>query len=141
MSHDSHVGSLIRPDALIAARQAAERHELAAPDLRRIQEEAIRDVVRLQEDIGLRVATDGEFNRGSWQRDFLLKLENVALIPSRLSVRFPMVDHPSASRAEAALIAIHGLEGNDNAQPHPRWPGFRVSPPEPANRPHNAPLS
>lgn len=83
-----HVGSLIRPDALIAARQAAERHELPAAELRRIQEDAIREVVRLQEGIGLRVATDGEFNRGSWQRDFLLKLKNVALIPSRLSVRF-----------------------------------------------------
>jgi methionine synthase II (cobalamin-independent) len=83
-----HVGSLIRPDALIAARQAAERHELPAAELRRIQEDAIREVVRLQKGIGLRVATDGEFNRGSWQRDFLLKLKNVALIPSRLSVRF-----------------------------------------------------
>jgi 5-methyltetrahydropteroyltriglutamate--homocysteine methyltransferase len=44
--------------------------------------------VRLQEEIGLKLATDGEFNRGSWQRDFLLKLANVELIPSRLTVRF-----------------------------------------------------
>src|SRR5690242_15770309 len=83
-----HVGSLIRPDALIAARQAAERGEVAAAELRRIQEEAVRSVVRLQEDLGLRLATDGEFNRGSWQRDFLLKIDNVAMMPSRLTVRF-----------------------------------------------------
>ena len=83
-----HVGSLIRPDALIAARAAAERGELASAELQRVQRDAIRDVVRLQEDIGLRLATDGEFNRQSWQRDFLLKFDNVALIPSKIKVRF-----------------------------------------------------
>jgi methionine synthase II (cobalamin-independent) len=83
-----HVGSLIRPDHLVAARQAAERGDMPATELRRIQEQAIRDVVRLQEELGLKVATDGEFNRGSWQRDFLLKFDNVKLIPSRLTVRF-----------------------------------------------------
>jgi 5-methyltetrahydropteroyltriglutamate--homocysteine methyltransferase len=83
-----HVGSLIRPNALIAARAAAERKEMADAELKTIQEDAIRSVVRLQEDIGLKVVTDGEFNRGSWQRDFLLKLANVALIPSKIQVRF-----------------------------------------------------
>jgi 5-methyltetrahydropteroyltriglutamate--homocysteine methyltransferase len=83
-----HVGSLIRPDALIAARNATEQGTLAAAELRRLQEDSIREVVRLQEEIGLRVVTDGEFNRGSWQRDFLLKFQNVALIPSKLTVRF-----------------------------------------------------
>src|ERR1043166_5407521 len=83
-----HVGSLIRPDALIAARAAAERGEMPEAELRRIRENAIRDVVALQQEIGLNVVTDGEFNRGSWQRDFLLKLENVQLIPSKLTVRF-----------------------------------------------------
>src|SRR5215207_9259470 len=83
-----HVGSLIRPVALIAARKSAEQGALTPADHRRIQQDAIRDVVRLQERIGLRVVTDGEFNRGSWQRDFLLKLENVALIASKLTVRF-----------------------------------------------------
>jgi 5-methyltetrahydropteroyltriglutamate--homocysteine methyltransferase len=83
-----HVGSLIRPDALIASRQAAERGDIPAAQLRSIQEEAIREVVRLQEEIGFKLVTDGEFNRGSWQRDFLLKLDNVALIPSKLTVKF-----------------------------------------------------
>ena len=49
-----HVGSLIRPAALIAARQAAEQGEMPAAELTRIQHDAIRDVVRLQEEIGLR---------------------------------------------------------------------------------------
>jgi len=83
-----HVGSLIRPDALIIARQAAEKGEIAADTLARIQHGAIRDVVRMQEEIGLKLATDGEFNRQSWQRDFLLKIGNVKPMPSRLTVRF-----------------------------------------------------
>jgi len=82
------VGSLIRPDALTEARRQAEAKQISIDDLHRIQHEAIRDVVRLQEDIGFKSITDGEFNRGSWQRDFLLKLENVALVPSKMSVRF-----------------------------------------------------
>jgi 5-methyltetrahydropteroyltriglutamate--homocysteine methyltransferase len=83
-----HVGSLIRPDALIAARQAAEEGEIAAAELTRIQQKAIRDVVRLQEDIGFQLVTDGEYNRTFWQRDFLLKFANVRQVPAKLMVRF-----------------------------------------------------
>jgi 5-methyltetrahydropteroyltriglutamate--homocysteine methyltransferase len=83
-----HVGSLIRPDALIEARAAAEKGELAAAELARIQHRAIRDVVRLQQEAGLRLATDGEYNRFSWQRDFLLKIGNVKPLTSKLTVRF-----------------------------------------------------
>jgi 5-methyltetrahydropteroyltriglutamate--homocysteine methyltransferase len=83
-----HVGSLIRPDALIEAREAAEKGALPAAELMRIQRDAIRGVVRLQEELGLRLVTDGEYNRHSWQRDFLLKIGNVKNMPSRLTVRF-----------------------------------------------------
>ena len=83
-----HVGSLIRPDALIKAREATDKGALPAAELMRIQHEAIRGVVRLQEELGLRLVTDGEYNRHSWQRDFLLKIGNVENMPSRLTVRF-----------------------------------------------------
>jgi 5-methyltetrahydropteroyltriglutamate--homocysteine methyltransferase len=83
-----HVGSLIRPEALIAAREAAANGEIAPDALARIQHDAIRGVVRMQEEIGLSLVTDGEFNRQSWQRDFLLKIGNVKPMPSRLTVRF-----------------------------------------------------
>ncbi len=107
-----HVGSLIRPDGLIAARKSAEQGALAPAELARIQQDAIRDVVRLQERIGLRVVTDGEFNRGSWQRDFLLKLENVALIPSKLTVRF----HSAAGARDHAppSLQVTGRLGRPN---------------------------
>src|ERR1700730_16897671 len=118
-----HVGSLIRPAALIAARQAAdrfgaERKEMPDAELKRIQEDAIRAVVRLQEDIGLKLVTDGEFNRGSWQRDFLLKLANVTLIPSKIKVRFHsqagMRDHaPPSLQVTGKLARPHGIFVDD----------------------------
>jgi 5-methyltetrahydropteroyltriglutamate--homocysteine methyltransferase len=83
-----HVGSLIRPPALIKAREAAQEKAMTEAELKRIQHDAIRDVVRMQEDLGLKLVTDGEFNRTSWHRDFLLKFRNVRTMPSRLTVRF-----------------------------------------------------
>jgi len=113
-----HVGSLIRPDGLIAARQAAEKGELAREQLQRLQEDAIREVVRLQEDIGLKVVTDGEFNRTSWQRDFLLRFSNVAPIQARLTVRFHSAagtrDHTPPSLAVTGKLARpHGIFVDD----------------------------
>jgi 5-methyltetrahydropteroyltriglutamate--homocysteine methyltransferase len=83
-----HVGSLIRPDALIGAREAAEKNEIAPAELARIQHQAIRAIVRLQEDLGFKLATDGEYNRTFWQRDFLVKFENVRQVAAKLTVRF-----------------------------------------------------
>jgi 5-methyltetrahydropteroyltriglutamate--homocysteine methyltransferase len=87
-----HVGSLIRPEALIKAREQAEKKELPDTALQSIQRAAIRDVVRLQEELGLKVVTDGEFNRHSWHRDFMLKFANVQMMPSKLTVRFHSAD-------------------------------------------------
>ena len=87
-----HVGSLIRPEALIKAREQAEKKEISHAALAPIQQAAIRDVVRLQEELGLKVVTDGEFNRHSWHRDFMLKFTNVQMMPSKLTVRFHSAD-------------------------------------------------
>jgi 5-methyltetrahydropteroyltriglutamate--homocysteine methyltransferase len=83
-----HVGSLIRPDTLIAAREKAEKNEISAAELKPIQQAAIREVVRMQEDLGLKLVTDGEYNRHSWHRDFMLKFQNVRMMPSKLTVKF-----------------------------------------------------
>lgn len=100
--HAEHVGSLIRPDTLIRAREAAEKGEIAPADLTRIQHEAIREAVRMQEDMGFRLATDGEYNRGFWQRDFLLKLSNVRPTPAKFTVRF----HSSAGTRDNAPATL-----------------------------------
>ncbi|MBO0766668.1 MAG: 5-methyltetrahydropteroyltriglutamate--homocysteine methyltransferase, partial [Hyphomicrobiaceae bacterium] len=82
------VGSLIRPALLIQARKATSAGRMPPEDLRRIQQDAIREVVRMQEEIGLNAITDGEYNRSFWQRDFLLKLDNVTETQSKIGVRF-----------------------------------------------------
>jgi 5-methyltetrahydropteroyltriglutamate--homocysteine methyltransferase len=112
------VGSLIRPAALIEARKAAAEGKLPADELRHIQESAIREVVRMQETIGLKSITDGEYNRSSWQRDFLLKLDNVELVASRISVRFHTAegvrDHAPPSLAVTGKLGRpHGIFVDD----------------------------
>jgi 5-methyltetrahydropteroyltriglutamate--homocysteine methyltransferase len=67
------VGSLLRPAHLIEARQKLRRREIDAAGLKRIEDEAIRKVVALQEAIGLESISDGEFRRQSYIVDFFRK--------------------------------------------------------------------
>lgn len=66
-----HVGSLLRPPALAAAREQWRRGELAARALRQIEDEAIREAVGMQESVGLKGITDGEFRRDFWHLDYM----------------------------------------------------------------------
>src|SRR5215471_20609380 len=72
-----HVGSLLRPRVLLQAREGAARGAISATELRAIEDDAIRDAVRMQEDIGLRSVTDGEFRRASWHMDFIYEIAGV----------------------------------------------------------------
>ena len=72
-----HVGSFLRPKALIDARAARSRGEIDAAALRAVEDDAIREVVRLQEDLGLKGINDGEFRRTYFHTDFLLQLDGV----------------------------------------------------------------
>jgi 5-methyltetrahydropteroyltriglutamate--homocysteine methyltransferase len=98
-----HVGSLIRPDALIQAREATKKGEKSEAALRDVQQSAIRDVVRMQESIGLKVVTDGEYNRQSWQTDFLLKFANVKLVPSKNPMHFHTAEGGDQERRPPTL--------------------------------------
>jgi len=72
-----HVGSFLRPRALIEARERFAKREITAEALRVAEDAAIRDIVRFQEDLGLRGITDGEFRRTYFHIDFLTQLEGV----------------------------------------------------------------
>ncbi len=74
-----HIGSLLRPPRL---REAFRRHaagEIDAAALRAAQDEAIREVVKLQEDCGLEVVTDGEFRRVSYWEKFVRLTRGLAV--------------------------------------------------------------
>ena len=72
-----HIGSFLRPPALLEARERHRRGELDAAALRAVEDEAIRGVVALQEEVGLRGVTDGEQRRTYFHIDFLEKLDGV----------------------------------------------------------------
>ncbi len=83
-----HVGSLLRPPALIAARERHRAGELSALELREAEDRAICDAVRSQEELGFQAVTDGELRRGSWHMDFLYQIGGVSRGESALKVRF-----------------------------------------------------
>jgi 5-methyltetrahydropteroyltriglutamate--homocysteine methyltransferase len=82
-----HIGSLLRPSAL---RQAFRDHAAKRIDdnaFSQIQEQCIRDVVKMQEDVGLKVATDGEFRRGSYWSRFVERVEGFVIKPAVFKFR------------------------------------------------------
>src|SRR6266496_5549309 len=83
-----HVGSLLRPKHLLQARAEYGDGTLSADELRVIEDEAVRDVVRMQEEVGLQSATDGEFRRTSWHMDFIYQLGGIHKADENLTVRF-----------------------------------------------------
>ena len=79
-----HVGSLLRPQELLRARQT-----LTGDELRAAEDAAIRDVVRKQREVGLQSATDGEFRRSSWHMDFIYRLGGIGQADDeKITVRF-----------------------------------------------------
>jgi 5-methyltetrahydropteroyltriglutamate--homocysteine methyltransferase len=74
-----HVGSLLRPQPLLAAREQRRNGEISSDELRRIEDAHIRDVVGKQEAVGLKSVTDGEFRRTYFHIDFLERLQGVTV--------------------------------------------------------------
>jgi 5-methyltetrahydropteroyltriglutamate--homocysteine methyltransferase len=83
-----HVGSLLRPPELLRAREQHAAGALSADQLRETENAAIRDVVRMQADLGLQTATDGEFRRASWHMDFIYQLRGVSRTSEAIRVHF-----------------------------------------------------
>jgi methionine synthase II (cobalamin-independent) len=83
-----HVGSLLRPPRLHAAREDFAAGRITADDLRVIEDEEISRAVRMQEEVGLQSATDGEFRRASWHMDFIYQIGGISKAPGHLAVKF-----------------------------------------------------
>ena len=83
-----HVGSLLRPKRLLQAREDFAAGRIPATELRAIEDQEIPAAIRMQEEVGLQSATDGEFRRASWHMDFIYALGGVSKTPGNLSVKF-----------------------------------------------------
>jgi 5-methyltetrahydropteroyltriglutamate--homocysteine methyltransferase len=99
-----HVGSLLRPANLLGARSQRATGEIDADELRAVEDEAIRDVVRMQRDVGLRSATDGEFRRTSWHMDFIYRIGGIHSTDEKIQVHFRNAD--GELDFEAAALAV-----------------------------------
>jgi methionine synthase II (cobalamin-independent) len=87
-----HVGSLLRPQKLLDARGQFAGGQISAEQLRAIEDDAIRDVVHMQHDVGLQSATDGEFRRASWHMDFIYQLGGIEKVEGDITVHFRNAD-------------------------------------------------
>ena len=87
-----HVGSLLRPKRLLQAREQFAASEISAQDLRAIEDDAIREIVKMQRDVGLQSATDGEFRRASWHMDFIYQLGGIEKVAGDIKVQFHNAD-------------------------------------------------
>ncbi|HEU0216567.1 MAG TPA: 5-methyltetrahydropteroyltriglutamate--homocysteine S-methyltransferase [Stellaceae bacterium] len=113
-----HVGSLLRPPELLRARGEHQAGRLAAEELRRVEDAAIGDAVRMQHEVGLRGMTDGELRRGSWHMDFLYRIGGVGKSDQTLRIRFKneagaVEFAPTAHRVAGKLSLDETIFGDD----------------------------
>jgi 5-methyltetrahydropteroyltriglutamate--homocysteine methyltransferase len=98
-----HVGSFLRPQGLIEARARRDKGEIDDAALWEMESAAVRDVIALQESVGLHAITDGDFRRGHWWNDFVLAIDNIE-IQGGLQVHFKA--EPGAEIAHAPHRAV-----------------------------------
>ena len=110
------VGSLLRPRAIKEARANLAAGKIDAAQLKQVEDECIREVVRKQEETGLMAVTDGEYRRSWWHFDFLAGLEGVDLVTGTKSIQFKGVTTKSES------IEVNGKVDFDG---HPMLDHFR----------------
>jgi 5-methyltetrahydropteroyltriglutamate--homocysteine methyltransferase len=82
-----HIGSLLRPAALRQAFRDRAANRIDAETFAAIQDRCIREVVDLQQDIGLQVVTDGEFRRGSYWSRFVERVDGFSIKPAVFKFR------------------------------------------------------
>ena len=113
-----HVGSLLRPRPLLRAREDLAEGRIDAAALRELEDDAIRDVIALQREAGLRTVTDGEFRRGSWHMDFIYRLDGISRSSDNLTVHFKNAAGeldftPAALRVDGRIGLSETIFGDD----------------------------
>ena len=122
-----HIGSLLRPAALRQAFRAFAAGDLDEARFVAAQDVAIRDAIKLQQDAGLEVVTDGEFRRGSYWSRFVERVEGLGVAEARfkfhdeqgqdLAFTAPLVTGKLARRVPVALDEFTFLRDNATALP------------------------
>ena len=114
-----HVGSLLRPRELLAARAAHGRGQIDDAALRAVEDDCIRGAVRMQEEAGLQGITDGEFRRTFWHLDFLRRISGVEVTEGNFVARFRKDDgtevgfKPPTMTVNAPLGRVRDIQAED----------------------------
>jgi 5-methyltetrahydropteroyltriglutamate--homocysteine methyltransferase len=113
-----HVGSLLRPRQLLKAREDHAAGNIDDDGLRAVEDDAIRDVIKMQQDVGLQSAADGEFRRASWHMDFIYSLDGISKAGDDMHVEFRndegTIDfHPAALKVDGKLGVSETIFGED----------------------------
>jgi 5-methyltetrahydropteroyltriglutamate--homocysteine methyltransferase len=114
-----HVGSLLRPAKLQQARTQRQRKNITRERLREIEDECLREVVKLQEDVGLQGVTDGELRRDYWHLDFLTQIGGVVFEEGHNPLKWHREDGvqlewvPPEVRVHARISRPHPIQLED----------------------------
>jgi 5-methyltetrahydropteroyltriglutamate--homocysteine methyltransferase len=103
-----HVGSLLRPAPLKEARARHAKGEITAAQLRAVEDREIEGIIRKQEEVGLKLATDGELRRSWWQFDFFKGLDGVELYSTGKGIVFAGVETKAESVRTVGRIGFSG---------------------------------
>ncbi len=114
-----HVGSLLRTSALKEAREQHKRGEISAAVLEEVEDREIEQVVRKQEEVGLKSITDGDYRRISWNYDFLENLDNVESYFGERKIKFAA----NGPQPRPILLRVIGKLGG--YKPHPMIEHFK----------------
>lgn len=114
-----HVGSFLRPPSVTDARRRREAGEIGPEELRSVEDKAIAEVVRQQEDVGLSGITDGEFRRFMFHVDFLQGLDGVTVKEGDFLAKFKRDDgtevefSPPTMVVDAPIRHARPIQGDD----------------------------
>ena len=143
-SRADHVGSFLRPKSVLDARDARAAGKIDAAEMRAVEDEAIAELVKWQEGLGLKAVTDGEFRRVFFHTDFLLQLAGVEetggiqkafkndkgvdvhFAPPKIVITGKVEHVKPIQRADYAFLAAHVTQTPKVAIPSPTMLHFRA---------------
>ncbi len=99
-----HVGSLLRPPQVLQAHADFDAKKIDEAELRRIEDDAVRQAFDLQKQAGIEIFSDGEYRRHDWAGDFVAAVDGYVQGPMPVSFNWRLPDEVSSEKSQAELI-------------------------------------
>ena len=109
------VGSFLRPEKLKKARRQFNEGKIDAAALKKVEDEAITELVSKIKELGYHVITDGEFRRATWHLDFMWGFDGIGHTPTKTGLPF----HGEAAMVDDTYIvgniSVYGFSNSPNS--------------------------